>query len=266
MRITLDYGKTGLIGAVPLMFALSLVGCSQADPSPPTRQAVQAAPVANPKPNQARGAIPIARKPSAKEMEALIPADVSYSVTEADVVPGRKRSLDVLLSRKVSEQVLRAIALKLRAEGRAKYDRTFICFYLPGMKVDSGAWATTHFTPNLDVRILGMPAEGEHPPSSQSSKPEIDVIGSWLKETGVAERISIFRRRGKTFAVEKFKDGSGSTTELIETATPKGTKFQRRDNPANLKAKSHWLLDLSGNLEFSDDDGVYATARKVPDK
>lgn len=38
-----------------------------------------------------------------------------------------------------------------------KYDKTFVCFYLPGMQVDAGAYATGHS--GQDVRILGWPAE-----------------------------------------------------------------------------------------------------------
>ena len=37
----------------------------------------------------------------------------------------------------------------------SKYDKVFICYYLPGMVKDAGAWATSHFTPDLQVRILG---------------------------------------------------------------------------------------------------------------
>lgn len=37
-----------------------------------------------------------------------------------------------------------------------KYNKVFICWYLPGMVLDSGAWATTHFIPHLSVKILGV--------------------------------------------------------------------------------------------------------------
>lgn len=42
-----------------------------------------------------------------------IPADVSYEVINTDILPGIKRSLDVRLNKRVSEDVLRAIALDL---------------------------------------------------------------------------------------------------------------------------------------------------------
>ena len=39
------------------------------------------------------------------------------------------------------------------------YERTFIEYYLPNMVHGCGAWATTHFTPRLEVSILGFTAE-----------------------------------------------------------------------------------------------------------
>ena len=88
--------------------------------------------------------------------ESIIPTDVSYSVIATDNVPGIKRSLDVRLNKEVSEETLRAIALKLKSNESQEYERTFIGYYLPGMTIDAGYWATTHFNPTLDVRILGL--------------------------------------------------------------------------------------------------------------
>ena len=67
-------------------------------------------------------------------------------------------NLDVRLNQKVSQDVLRAIALELKSNDSRQYDRTFIVYYLPAMNVDSGGWATTNFNPTLDVRILGLTA------------------------------------------------------------------------------------------------------------
>ena len=41
------------------------------------------------------------------------------------------------------------------------YDRTFIEYYLPGMVDGCGAWATTHFTPRMEVVVLGFTAEDQ---------------------------------------------------------------------------------------------------------
>ncbi len=81
-------------------------------------------------------------------------SDREFEVTRSETFLHYKRSLDVRLPRKVSETRLRAIAQELRARDSRTYDRTFICYYLPGMEIDRGAWATTHFIDGkLEVRI-----------------------------------------------------------------------------------------------------------------
>jgi hypothetical protein len=90
-----------------------------------------------------------------------IPNGVIYTIIRTEVVPGIKRSLDIRLNRTVSEEVLRAIATKLKNSDHGTYERTFISYYLPGMKVGSGAWATSHFDPDLEICILGVSTDQE---------------------------------------------------------------------------------------------------------
>ena len=87
--------------------------------------------------------------------------DVSYSIIDSTATAGIKRSLDVRLNKRVAEDALRAMALKLKSQDSRDYDRTFITYYLPGMTVGAGAWATTHFQPDLEVKILGLWTEEE---------------------------------------------------------------------------------------------------------
>ena len=75
--------------------------------------------------------------------EPTIPDDVSYSIIDSTAIAGIKRNLDVRLNKRVAEDTLHAIALKLKSQDSLAYDRTFITYYLPGMTVGAGAWATT---------------------------------------------------------------------------------------------------------------------------
>jgi hypothetical protein len=57
-----------------------------------------------------------------------------------------------------NEEQLRALSRKLYADNDGKrYERVFICYYLPGMEVDAGAWATGHHNPDLEIKILFHP-------------------------------------------------------------------------------------------------------------
>ena len=88
-----------------------------------------------------------------------VPSDVNYSIITDTATFGVKRSIDVRLNKPVSEGVLRAIALNLKAQTPNQYNLTFILYYLPNMTPGSGAWASTHFDPELEVKILGFASE-----------------------------------------------------------------------------------------------------------
>jgi hypothetical protein len=193
---------------------------------------------------------------------------VVYSIIKTETVASAKRSLDVRLNQRVSEDVLRAIALELKGQDATRYDRTFILYYLPDMEVGAGAWASTHFNPNLEVRILGLSPEQMASLQSETVDSSRDVLGSWLDETiGLSCRITIYRENEKTYCEEKFKDGSSAVGELIEKVVAGGQRFVKK-NPVNPRAAEesgdHWLLDRTGHLQIRDNEGLIRTAKKLP--
>jgi hypothetical protein len=85
---------------------------------------------------------------------APIPHDLDVVVLREDIVPGAFRILDVRLSYKVDEDTLAALANLLREADEMPYPQTYIVYYLPGMRSGDGGWATSHFLPELQVRVL----------------------------------------------------------------------------------------------------------------
>ena len=86
-------------------------------------------------------------------------ADVTksqYTIINEETLTDIKTMIDIRLESEVDEEILYKIANELREDGRRKYQRVFICYYLPDMEVGTGAWATSHFNPDLDVKILGL--------------------------------------------------------------------------------------------------------------
>lgn len=196
-----------------------------------------------------------------KHQEATIPSDVSFSIIDSSTLLSIKRRVDVRLNRRVSEQTLRTIALQLKTQDSRAYDRTFMFYYLPGMTVAAGAWATSHFTPDLEVRILGLTAEDENKLLTQPESANREIIGRWLDDTPlIGSRTTIFREKGKLFIEHLFKDGSSYKTELIERKSPLGRRF---DKVKDSDAGDHWVLDPNGNLQVRDNDGLIATLMKI---
>ena len=196
-----------------------------------------------------------------QQTQTATPDDVSYSTINSSTMGRFKRSLDIRLNKRVSEGSLRAIALKLKALDWRTYDKTYIAYYLPGMVVNAGAWATTHFSPNLEVRILGLTPKQLDKILAEPLPANDEIIGSWLDDRPyVGFRITIFRKDGKLFVEQVAKDGSRGTDELIETKAPQGRRF---DEGGGSSFGDHWVLGSDGNLQFRDNDGLYYTAKKV---
>ncbi len=196
-----------------------------------------------------------------KANESIIPNDVTFTIINTNNIPGIKRSLDVRLNKRVSEEVLRAIAMKIKSQDSRTYERTFIAYFLPEMIVDSGAWATTHFNPELEVRILGVSAEEEEKLSSQPKQDNRQIIGSWIDDRiGMGERITIFKKESQLFYEQAFKDGSNLVREVIEKKSSLGRRFEKKEGS---QAGDYWIINNEGDLQFGDNEGLYAKAKKV---
>ena len=184
-----------------------------------------------------------------------------YSIVGSDTYGTHKRSLDVRLRQPVPENTLRTIALELKSQASQNYDRTFICYYLPGMVVDTGAWATTHFNPNLEVRILGLSVEQEQTLRKLPDDSSREIIGYWLdKSLYNGGRITIFHQNEKIYLEKTYSDGSVGKGEVTEKkSNGKRTFWEQGENSVS----EHYLIDRQGNLQLWDNEGIIWTAKKI---
>ena len=145
--------------------------------------------------------------------EVTIPPDLEYEVIIDTTTPSIKRSVDVRLNKRVTEEVLQTLALRIKASDSRSYQRTFILYYLPDMEVGAGAWASSHFNPELEVEIFGTSAE-EHAALTASEAPNEsrEIIGKWMDNRPfVTRRIVLYRENGKVFMESTYADGSSGT-------------------------------------------------------
>lgn len=186
---------------------------------------------------------------------------LQYSVLKDEAIPGIKRVIEVRLSRSATKDELRAIATKLKHAKPEKYDRTFIFYVLPDWNDSQGAWATTHFDPTLEVRILGLTSDEvaalKNVPPQPSSR---EILGSWLDDSPmVGCRLTIFRENGRWYMEYTWKGGSSYTAPLIERGTSGGRRFDKPESTFG----DHWIIDFRGDLEIRDNDGLITTAKKI---
>ncbi len=135
--------------ASSLLVGLVVFGACAWTPSELTAQGLD--------PQQLEEMPPRPRQPFTPPDWAPIPDDLEIVVIREDVIPGQFRILDVEISREVDEEMLAMIANLLRDADDMIYQRTYIVYYLPGMRSGEPGWATAHFLPELEVRLLDRP-------------------------------------------------------------------------------------------------------------
>ena len=90
-----------------------------------------------------------------------------YDCLNVESVGIEKISADMVISRPIGQFVLSQVARTVyKALKGPRFKRVFITWYLPGMEVGAGAWATTHFNPLLEVTIMTWMLE-HNPPTSR---------------------------------------------------------------------------------------------------
>ncbi|MBW2643850.1 MAG: hypothetical protein JRC89_10890 [Deltaproteobacteria bacterium] len=186
---------------------------------------------------------------------------VQYTIIDSSRLLNIKCSLDIRLQQKVSKEFLKRFALKLRADEPRSYERMFIVYLLPGMINGAGAWATTHFNPNLNVRILGMTIEEEKKLKTKSKAPASDIIGEWLDETPfIGGKTTILKKNGKILMIREFKDGSSLENEMIQKQKSGKLRFEEKGGN---DFGEYYLIDSRGRLAVYDNAGLIKTMKPI---
>ena len=189
-----------------------------------------------------------------KNARRALPSEV-MSVTETNTMGTLKRSVVVRLSRPITEDRLEAIARSVHAE-KPNFDRTFIEYLIGDMAYGAGAWATTHFNPNLQVRILGPSIE--QLVASESNETG-EIVGRWLGQIGAV--LTINQEDGNFYIVRSYEDGSEGRDMLRRSETPHGIRY----DPSNVAAatEEHYLQRSDGSLELRDKHGLIFVAPQI---
>ncbi len=138
----------------------------------------------------------------------------TYKILEESSLSNIKYTYEIGLSNnKLSKEELGQLAKTLKRKLDKDYERIFISYYLPGVKVGFGAWATTHFDPDLKVNILGRT---EQEGNTQSS----DCKSKLFKLEGIVDLISedveMIEDYHTSNSEEKFKGLIDGLIEVVE--------------------------------------------------
>ena len=181
-------------------------------------------------------------------------------MTKQSSVAKVKRSVHVLLPTEISEEDLRLIATAIQSQD-PKFDRTFIVYHVEGMDQSNVAWATTYFTPSLQVEILGLTQNEVEQLQADVPEAAKDVAGAWLDKTPfTGGRIELRLTSGSYSIICKHSDGSESRKFVTAAKTPAGTRYDLVE--ANSFGE-YFVVNRRGDLEFWDREGLISTAAKA---
>lgn len=177
-----------------------------------------------------------------------------YEIIKDNTTGSLKRSVDVRLKEKVDETELSKLAHEIKDKNPENFQRTFILYYLPGMIVDAGAWASSHFNPELEVKILGVPKDSNAYSAKMVNEGETQ-IGKW-EFPGIGGRVVVIVKSGSKYLLRKtYSDGSSNEEAVLPTKVGEDVKIvpvEKND------FGEYWLLDKEKVLNMMDAEGLIA--------
>lgn len=106
-----------------------------------------------------------------------------YSVIKDESKSNIKRAVEVVLTERVDQPTLEALAKKIKESNPTQFKSTFIGWRIKGE--EGGAyWAKTDFVPALNVQFLGATVADYAKLKASSTAAEGEVFGSWLSTWG----------------------------------------------------------------------------------
>lgn len=173
---------------------------------------------------------------------------ISDTISQPVATQPKKRSVDIRLEKRIEKAELERMGQVIRLQSPHK-ERLFITYYLPGQTVGSGAWGSTHFTPELNVKVYGMTLEQANDPFPALPK-GASLLVKFAGNEFVGEKSIIYKAPdGTTQKMVKYKDGSVATDQLFPAA---GGRLETRNGHGEyyvIKAKSISVYDASGLID-----------------
>lgn len=184
-----------------------------------------------------------------------IPNDVKYEITKEEINEVFKKvNLEVKLNKKINEQVLKEIALRLQKD-RRNYQNIWIFYTVDGMPKGT-TWATTHFSPELEVKILGS-TEIQDRETVKTDEIVGEIHGIWRSEKSLSGAVLLLYTDtiGATKMRITFKDKSILENDVVKTKVSGKTKYA----DDNIHGE-YYMIEPNGNLGLYGPEGKFDEA------
>lgn len=190
-----------------------------------------------------------------------LPDGFSYKIIEekCDSVL-EKNELTVLISQKLTEGQIATLADKFY-NSKPKQRRFYIFYQLSGSYSEASAWATSHFDPELDIKIIGSTTQEDLNSEKQSDESiNGEIVGKWREEQYTSSNYIIYKKDNKTILKTIYKNGQTSEEEMVEKKSKNEIRYDYKGGGYN---GEYFILNSAGSLEFYNSENKnFTTARK----
>ncbi len=213
-----------------LLIAVFLVGCSDSIPSNTT-----------PVNEQIENVV--------QQQEAL------YTIVSDEQRGSIIRKVNVELPARINKAQLEQLAYKIKNSDNTSYERTLIMYRIAGEK-SVAAWATTHFDPDLEVRLLGLSSDKYKELLNTKIAVEGEIIGKWISPNGFGDHIIVFYKKNNKYFMQNFYvDAILKPDELSKN----GNAYRFRDTDE----KTYYVVDRNNDLEEHSESGNIYLSKKM---
>jgi hypothetical protein len=171
---------------------------------------------------------------------------------------------DIQVPHELSSQEVLQVAEVIRGRECSGLIPVIIGFYLPGMVVDTGSWASAVYDPTLwgpafKVHISGLTRDAVAGFATTKLPPGQELVGRW-RDDRIGCIITIVRERGRYFDdVSSNPSLSGGRRELKESFSKQGRQFTPIENDFG----EYYVISPDGSLKEYDRKGLITTAPKL---
>ena len=189
-----------------------------------------------------------------------LPQDFSYKVIKDESNERlEKNQLTIEINKKLNLQQLATLAEQIY-DSKPRQRRFYIFYLVPGMRIGAGAWAISHFDPELKIEILGSTMDQDSERDSLVIATGGELVGKWHEEQYTAANYVIFKKNGRVFLKTVFGKGSINDDELISKKVRNGIRYDYKENPHG----EYFVVNQDGQLEFYNREGKnFTTAIKI---
>jgi hypothetical protein len=186
-----------------------------------------------------------------KERKTIFPNVVK--IIEVQTIPDVKSGFDVVINKRLNPIELESLGRDLYHEyDGKKYENFFVNYYLERMIIGNGSYASTHFTPNLEVEITGLPTEQVTRLEEKSlEKKPYYIDDGWKCLTTMKNengKISIHR----VFIDPTTDEMTTDNWSLKRVVKDKDTIYQRTKSETG----EYFRYSSDGDLEWYDKQGL----------